>query len=133
VSTIDRVVITGGAGFLGSHLCDRFLEEGADVVCVDNLLTGRPRNVEHLFDNPRFQFVGKDVTKGISVDGPVSAVLHFASPASPADYLHFPIQDPEGRGSRNPQRPRPREGQGSTLPPRIDLRGVRRPAGASAA
>jgi dTDP-glucose 4,6-dehydratase len=92
VTTTDRVVITGGAGFLGSHLSDRFLEEGADVVCVDNLLTGRPRNVEHLFDNPRFQFVGTDITKGISVDGPVSAVLHFASPASPADYLHFPIQ-----------------------------------------
>jgi dTDP-glucose 4,6-dehydratase len=85
-------VITGGAGFIGSHLCERFLAEGAEVVCVDNLLTGRPKNVEHLFDEPRFTFVGADVTGGVRVDGPVWAVLHFASPASPLDYLRFPIQ-----------------------------------------
>jgi dTDP-glucose 4,6-dehydratase len=85
-------VITGGAGFIGSHLCERFLAEEAEVVCVDNLLTGRPKNVEHLFDEPRFTFIGTDVSTGIDVDGPVWAVLHFASPASPIDYLRFPIQ-----------------------------------------
>jgi dTDP-glucose 4,6-dehydratase len=87
-----RFVITGGAGFIGCHLCERFIGEGAEVVCVDNLITGLPKNVEHLFDEPRFSFVGADVSKGIDVDGPVYAVLHFASPASPADYLRFPIQ-----------------------------------------
>ena len=89
---LRRAVITGGAGFIGSHLCERFLREGYEVVCVDNLLTGRPRNVEHLFDDPSFTFVGTDVSAGVEVDGPVWAVLHFASPASPIDYLRFPIQ-----------------------------------------
>jgi dTDP-glucose 4,6-dehydratase len=92
VSAIRRVVITGGAGFIGSHLCERFLAEGAEVVCVDNLITGRPKNVEHLFDESRFMFAGADVSKGIEVEGSVWAVLHFASPASPADYLRYPIQ-----------------------------------------
>src|SRR5437588_2372882 len=93
MAVTERVVITGGAGFIGSHLCERFLhQERADVVCVDSLLTGRPRNVEHLFDEPRFTFVGADVSAGIGIDGPVWAVLHFASPASPIDYLRFPIQ-----------------------------------------
>ncbi|MDP9343280.1 MAG: SDR family oxidoreductase [Actinomycetota bacterium] len=87
-----RVVITGGAGFIGSHLCDRFLAEGADVVCVDNLITGRQDNVAHLRGEPGFQFVHADVSKGIQVQGPVDAVLHFASPASPIDYLKLPIQ-----------------------------------------
>jgi len=87
-----RAVITGGAGFIGSHLCERFLREGYEVVCVDNLLTGRPRNVEHLFDDPSFTFVGTDVSAGVEVDGPVWAALHFASPAAPIDYLRFPIQ-----------------------------------------
>ena len=87
-----RVVITGGAGFIGSHLCERFLAEGYRVVCVDSLLTGRPKNVDHLFDDPEFTFIGTDVSAGINVDGPVWAVLHFASPASPIDYLRFPIE-----------------------------------------
>jgi dTDP-glucose 4,6-dehydratase len=87
----DRVVVTGGAGFIGSHLCERFLADGSQVVCVDNLLTGRPHNVDHLFDEPGFTFIGADVSSGIEVDGPVSAVLHLASPASPADYLRYPI------------------------------------------
>jgi dTDP-glucose 4,6-dehydratase len=87
-----RAVITGGAGFIGSHLCERFLGEGHEVVCVDNLLTGRPKNVDHLFDEPGFDFVGADVSKGVEVEGSVWAVLHFASPASPIDYLRFPIQ-----------------------------------------
>ena len=81
MAAIDgRVVITGGAGFIGSHLCERFLGEGARVVCVDNLVTGRQDNVAHLRDEPEFEFVHADVTKGIRVDGPVDAVLHFASP-----------------------------------------------------
>jgi dTDP-glucose 4,6-dehydratase len=87
-----RVVVTGAAGFLGSHLCDRLLAEGHDVVAIDNLLTGNPRNIQHLSDERRFRFVRHDVTHFIFVDGPVDAVLHFASPASPIDYLELPIQ-----------------------------------------
>jgi dTDP-glucose 4,6-dehydratase len=87
-----RVLITGGAGFLGSHLCDRFLSEGHEVIAMDNLLTGDRRNLRHLEDNERFSFVQHDVTRYIRVDGPLDAVLHFASPASPVDYLELPIQ-----------------------------------------
>ena len=87
-----RAVITGGAGFLGSHLCDRFIERGWEVVCLDNLCTGAEANIEHLKSNPRFQFVRHDVTRYIDVPGAVDAVLHFASPASPDDYLKLPIQ-----------------------------------------
>jgi dTDP-glucose 4,6-dehydratase len=86
-----RVVITGGAGFIGSHLSDYFLSKGHSVIAIDNLLTGDPRNIEHLFGHPRFSFIRHDVTNYIHVPGPVNAVLHFASPASPADYLEFPI------------------------------------------
>lgn len=88
----QRVVITGGAGFIGSHLCERLLEDGVDVVCIDNLITGRQENVVHLLDDPRFLFVQADVSRGIDVEGRVDAVLHFASPASPIDYLKLPIQ-----------------------------------------
>ena len=87
-----RVLVTGGAGFLGSHLCERLLAEGHDVVAMDNLLTGNPRNIAHLSARPRFQFVRHDVTQFIALDGPLDAVLHFASPASPIDYLELPIQ-----------------------------------------
>jgi dTDP-glucose 4,6-dehydratase len=87
-----RIVITGGAGFLGSHLCDRLLAEGAEVVCVDNFVTGRKENVEHLGDDPAFVVLNSDVSDYIHVRGPVDAVLHFASPASPVDYLKLPIQ-----------------------------------------
>jgi dTDP-glucose 4,6-dehydratase len=86
-----RTVITGGAGFIGSHLCERFLSDGHDVICVDNLLTGTPRNIAHLMDQPRFQFVQHNVSEPIEIAGPVDNVLHFASPASPADYLAHPI------------------------------------------
>jgi dTDP-glucose 4,6-dehydratase len=86
-----RTVITGGAGFVGSHLCERFLEDGDEVVCVDNLLTGSLRNIDHLADNPRFRLVRHDISEPIEIDGPVDNVLHFASPASPADYLAHPI------------------------------------------
>src|SRR6266852_6366996 len=86
-----RTVITGGAGFVGSHLCERFLAEGDDVICVDNLLTGHRRNVVHLMDNPRFRFVEHNISEPLLIDGAVDNVLHFASPASPADYLAHPI------------------------------------------
>ncbi len=87
-----RVVITGGAGFLGSHLCDYLLEAGHEVICLDNLLTGRIDNITHLLGNERFRFLKHDVTEYIFLGGPVDAVLHFASPASPRDYLELPIQ-----------------------------------------
>jgi dTDP-glucose 4,6-dehydratase len=87
-----RVVVTGGAGFLGSHLCDRLLDRGDSVVCVDNLITGNLANVAHLQDNHAFEFVDHDVSNHLEVDGEVDAVLHFASPASPIDYLEMPIQ-----------------------------------------
>ncbi|HKY32640.1 MAG TPA: UDP-glucuronic acid decarboxylase family protein [Candidatus Polarisedimenticolia bacterium] len=88
----EKVVITGGAGFIGSHLCDRFLQEGFDVVCVDNLLTGNPDNVAHLMGKDRFTFIKLDVTSYIHIPGRVDHILHFASPASPLDYLDLPIQ-----------------------------------------
>src|SRR5438093_1511826 len=87
-----KAVVTGGAGFVGSHLCDRLLEMGYDVVCLDNLLTGTEQNIAHLMGHARFKFMRHDVTETIHVGGPVDAVLHLASPASPIDYLKFPIQ-----------------------------------------
>lgn len=87
-----RAVITGGAGFLGSHLCDIFIEKGWEVICLDNLVTGADSNISHLLSHPRFKFTRQDVSQYIDVPGPVDAVLHFASPASPPDYLKFPIQ-----------------------------------------
>ncbi len=87
-----RVVITGGAGFLGSHLCDALLARGDDVVVIDNLITGSIDNIEHLFGHDRFTFVRQDVSNYLWVPGGVDAVLHFASPASPHDYLEKPIQ-----------------------------------------
>jgi dTDP-glucose 4,6-dehydratase len=85
-------VITGGAGFLGSHLCERLLHDGYEVLCLDNFLTGTPNNVEHLLAHDRFRLLKVDVTDWIHISGPIDAVLHFASPASPADYLQLPIQ-----------------------------------------
>jgi dTDP-glucose 4,6-dehydratase len=87
-----RTLITGGAGFIGSHLCERFLEMGHEVVCVDNLITGALSNVEHLRSNDRFAFIRHDISHPLEIDGPVDIILHFASPASPVDYLQFPIQ-----------------------------------------
>ncbi|GAB4425057.1 MAG: SDR family oxidoreductase [Chloroflexi bacterium OHK40] len=87
-----RVLITGGAGFLGSHLCDRFLAEGHTVIAMDNLITGTTDNIAHLAGHERFTFIKHDVTNYIYVDGPLDAILHFASPASPIDYLELPIQ-----------------------------------------
>jgi len=87
-----RAVVTGGAGFLGSHLCTALVERGTDVVCLDNFLTGTPANVAHLMTEPRFHLVRCDVTEFVHVPGPVDLVLHFASPASPIDYLQLPIE-----------------------------------------
>jgi dTDP-glucose 4,6-dehydratase len=91
-----RIVITGGAGFIGSHLCERYLSEGHEVVCVDNFITGTPVNVQHLRQHrdwaTRFTFLRHDISHALELDGPVANVLHFASPASPVDYLRYPIQ-----------------------------------------
>lgn len=89
---MPRSLITGGAGFLGSHLCDKLIDRGHEVVAMDNLLTGDLRNIEHLFGNDRFSFVLYDVTQFIHVPGEIDFVFHFASPASPIDYLQLPIQ-----------------------------------------
>ena len=85
-------IVTGGAGFLGSHLCDKLLLEGFKVIAVDNLLTGSLNNISNLFGNENFSFVKHDVTNYIFIPGRVDFILHFASPASPIDYLKFPIQ-----------------------------------------
>lgn len=87
-----RVLITGAAGFLGSHLCDRFIREGYHVIGMDNLITGDLRNIEHLFPLPQFEFYHHDVSKYIHISGDLDYILHFASPASPIDYLKIPIQ-----------------------------------------
>jgi len=92
VMTQKHAVVTGGAGFLGSHLCDRLLAEGHRVTAIDNLITGDTKNIAHLLGNERFKFVRHDVTEYIYIDGPVDYILHFASPASPIDYLKLPIQ-----------------------------------------
>ena len=88
----ERVLITGAAGFLGSHLCDRFILEGYSVIAMDNLITGDLKNIEHLFKHPDFEFYHHDVSKFVHVPGKLKYILHFASPASPIDYLKIPIQ-----------------------------------------
>ncbi|MBI5215709.1 MAG: SDR family oxidoreductase [Ignavibacteriae bacterium] len=85
-------LITGGAGFLGSHLCDRLLYEGHEVICIDNLITGSESNIAHLLGKKKFRFIKHDITNYIFIDGPIHNILHFASPASPIDYLKLPIQ-----------------------------------------
>ena len=87
-----RTLITGGAGFVGSHLCDRFIAEGHEVVCIDNFITGRPVNIGHLRDNPKFRVIVHDASEPLFIDGLIDNVLHFASPASPVDYVKSPIQ-----------------------------------------
>lgn len=87
-----RILITGAAGFLGSHLCDKFIDEGYHVIAMDNLITGDVKNIEHLFKLENFEFYHHDVTKFVHVAGQLDYILHFASPASPIDYLKIPIQ-----------------------------------------
>jgi len=89
---VTRVVVTGGAGFLGSHLCEQLLADGCDVVAIDNFLTGSPGNVEPLLADERFRLIRADITDYLHVPGPVDQILHFASPASPTDYLKLPIE-----------------------------------------
>src|ERR1700736_5583236 len=89
---MTRALITGGAGFLGSHLCELFLDRGHEVICMDNLITGNTANIQHLMGRPGFSFIKYDVTNYVHVAGPLDYVLHFASPASPIDYLEKPIQ-----------------------------------------
>src|SRR5438067_1221142 len=86
-----RTLITGGAGFIGSHLCERFLAEDHEVICVDNFISGSAANVEHLRGSDRFTFIRHDISHALEIDGPVDNILHFASPASPVDYLRHPI------------------------------------------
>ncbi len=90
--SLPETLITGGAGFLGSHLCDRLLEEGHRVCCMDNFITGSHANVSHLIDHPNFRLIERDITRYIQVDQPLGYILHFACPASPSDYLKYPIQ-----------------------------------------
>lgn len=89
---MQTVVVTGGAGFIGSHLCDNLISSGLRVICLDNLITGDKKNISHLLDNKNFTFINHNVTDFISIDEKVDYILHFASPASPADYLEYPIQ-----------------------------------------
>ena len=127
-----RVLITGAAGFLGSHLCDRFLADGHEVVGLDNFITGHPDNIAHLTGDERFEFVEHDISTYTYVDGPLDGVLHFASPASPIDYLELPIQTLKVGSLGTHNALGLAKAKGRALLPGVDVRGVRRSARASA-
>src|SRR5690348_9542040 len=103
MSVRKTVLITGGAGFLGSHLCDWFISRDFKVIAVDNLLTGSKRNIVHLVKDEKFKFIKHDIIKPLKIQGPVHYVLHFASPASPVDYMNHPIATMEvgAQGTQN--------------------------------
>ena len=128
-----RILVTGGAGFIGSHLCERLLAEGHEVVCVDNFLTGSERNIAQLHENPKFKFIRHDVTNDLHVAGSLDFVLHFASGGEPRRLREVRHQDAQGERPRDAQDARDREGERGDVPARLDLRGVRRPAGEPAA
>ena len=89
---MSRILITGAAGFLGSHLCDKFISNDFEVIAIDNLITGNLKNIDHHLNNPKFTFINQDICNYIEIDGNLDYILHFASPASPIDYLKIPIQ-----------------------------------------
>ena len=128
-----RAVVTGGAGFLGSHLCERLLLDGWSVLCLDDLSTGSATNVAHLADVGPFELVRTDVTEVVRVDGPVEAVLHFASPASPFDYLRLPIETLRVGSVGTLHALDLAEGKQARFLLASTSRGLRRPAGAPAA
>ena len=128
-----RAVVTGGAGFLGSHICERLLNDGWDVVCIDNFLTGTPANVEHLLSNPQFRMMRANVTDYVHVPGDVDVIYHFASPASPIDYLQLPIQTMKVGSIGTLHMLGHGQGQGRAVRARVDVGDLRRPGSASAA
>ena len=128
-----KVLITGAAGFLGSHLTDRFLADGHSVVGLDNFITGHPDNIAHLANEPRFSFMEHNISEYTEVPGPLDGVLHFASPASPVDYLELPIQTLKVGSLGTHNALGIALGEEGALLPRLHLRGVRRSARASAA
>ena len=125
-------VVTGGAGFLGSHLCDHLLEHGHRVICVDNLETGSLENIAHQRDDA-FSFIYQDVIEPIRMDEPSGLVFHLAALASPVDYLRAPLASRQSRLLRHAQRARARQAQAREVPDLLDERGLRGPGGASAA
>ena len=127
-----RVLVTGGAGFLGSHLVDKLLAEGHTVIAMDNLITGSTDNIAHLAGNPKFTFVRHDVTNYIYIKGDLDAILHFASPASPVDYLELPIQTLKVGSLGTHNALGLALAKGARLAPRQHQRGIRRPLGPSA-
>jgi dTDP-glucose 4,6-dehydratase len=128
-----RVLITGAAGFLGSHLTDRFLRDGHSVVGLDNFITGNPDNIAHLAGHERFEFVRHNISTYTYVAGPLDGVLHFASPASPIDYLELPIQTLKVGSLGTHNALGVAQGQGRAVLPRLHLGGLRRSARAPAA
>ena len=129
---IRRAVVTGGAGFLGSHLCEHLLDRGVEVVCLDNFLTGSPENVLHLMEHPGFRLLRCDVTDYVHVPGPVDLVLHFASPASPLDYLKMPIETLKVGSLGTLHALGLAHGEGRPVRAGLDVGGLRRPAAAPA-
>jgi dTDP-glucose 4,6-dehydratase len=125
--------VTGGAGFLGSHLCERLLADGYDVVCLDNFCTGDARNIEHLTADPAFRILNYDVTDYVAVPGPVDVVMHFASPASPIDYHQLPIETLKVGSIGTLHTLGLAREKGARYFLAFDVRDVRRPAGAPAA
>ena len=128
-----RVIVTGGAGFVGSHLCDALIARGDPVICLDNLATGRMENIEHLIDHPLFRFSECDVSVTVDVDGPVDAIVHLASAASPPDYQRLPLETlAVGSGKRRTRSASPRQRKRGFFSPQqarytVTQRCIRRP------